>query len=312
MMPRNESTVVKFFLVGFTNDPELEILLFLLFLSIYTFTLLGNCSIMAIVWFSPQLHTPMYFFLTQLAFLDLVFSSVISPKMLADLLNEKRIITFSGCITQIFFFSGFASTEFFLLAAMAFDRYVAICNPLTYTVIMNNGLCSRLVAGSYIGGFLHSLIHVGCFYRLSFCGPNVMNHFVCDYPVLLKLSCTDILINEWIRFVLSSFVVIGSLLVIIVSYLYIITTILKIGNTAGRHRVASTCISHFTCVSLFYGSGFLMEILPNSSSSEEQKKVVTVIPTVLIPALNPLIYSLRNNEVKEAVRKILSWAIKTK
>ncbi|XP_078502680.1 olfactory receptor 5I1-like [Lissotriton helveticus] len=301
MMPRNESTVTKFFFVGFTNDPELEVLLFLLFLSIYTFTLLGNCSIMVIVWLSPQLHTPMYFFLTQLAFLDLAFSSTISPKMLADLLSEERMITFSGCIAQIFFFCAFASTESFLLAAMAFDRYVAICNPLTYTVIMNNGMFLRLVAGSYIGGFVHSLMHTICLYRLSFCGPDVMNHFVCDFPVLLKLSCTDILINEWIRSIFASFVVMGSLLIIFVSYSYIIITILKIGNRAGRHRTASTCTSHLICVFLFFGSGFLMEILPNSSTSEGQNKVVAVFPTVLIPALNPLIYSLRNNELKASI-----------
>ncbi|XP_078502681.1 olfactory receptor 5AP2-like [Lissotriton helveticus] len=306
MMVRNQSTVTKFFFVGFTNDPELEVLLFLLFLSMYTFTLLGNCSILVIVWLSPQLHTPMYFFLSQLAFLDLSFSSVISPKMLADLLAEKRAITFSGCIAQLYFLSALVSTEFFLLAAMAFDRYIAICNPLTYTVIMNNDLFLRLVGGSYIGGFLHSLIHAGCLYRLSFCGPDVMNHFICDYPVFLKLSCTDILINDQIRFIFASFVVISSLLIIFVSYSYIITTILKIGNTAGRHRAASTCISHFTCVFLFYGSGSLVEIIPNSSSSEEQYKVVTLIPTVLIPALNPLIYSLRNTDVKEAIKKILS------
>ncbi|XP_069083476.1 olfactory receptor 5A2-like [Pleurodeles waltl] len=310
-MPRNESTVAKFFFVGFTNDPELKVLLFLLFLSVYTFTVLGNCCILAIVSLSPQLHTPMYFFLTQLSFLDLAFSSVISPKVLADILTEKKMITFSGCIAQIYFFSAFASTEYFLLAAMAFDRYVAICNPLTYTVIMNNGLFLRLVAGSYIGGFLHSLIHASCLYRLSFCGPDVINHFVCDYPVLLKLSCTDILINDWIRFIFASFVVMGSLLVIVVSYSYIITTILKIAKTEGRSRAASTCISHFTCVLLFYGSGFLMEILPNSNSSDGLNKIAAVISTILIPALNPLIYSLRNNEVKEAVIKILSWTFKT-
>ncbi|XP_078502678.1 olfactory receptor 5A2-like [Lissotriton helveticus] len=311
LMARNESTVTMFFFIGFTNNPQLEVVLFLLFLAVYTFTLLGNLSIMVIVWLSPQLHTPMYFFLTQLAFLDLAFASTISPKMLADLLTEKRIITFSGCIAQVYCFSGFASTEFFLLAAMAFDRYVAICNPLTYTVIMNKGLCLRLVAGSYIGGFLNSLIHASCLYRLSFCGPDVMNHFVCDYPELLKLSCTDVWINDWIRFVVASFVIIASLIVVFVSYSYIITTILKISNTEGRRRAASTCISHFTCVFIFYGSVFLMEILPNLSSSEGRTKVVTVIPTVLIPALNPLIYSLRNNEMKEAVRKILSWASKT-
>ncbi|XP_078529941.1 olfactory receptor 5J3-like [Lissotriton helveticus] len=311
MQSRNESAVTKFYFVGFTNDPKLEVPFFLLFFSVYIFTLLGNCSIILIVWLSPQLHTPMYFFLTQLAFLDLSFSSVISPKMLADLLTEKRIITFSGCIAQIFFFSGFASTEFFLLAAMAFDRYAAICNPLTYAVIMNNSMILWLVVGSYLGGFINSLIHASGLYRLSFCGPDVMNHFVCDYPVLLKLSCTDIMTNELILSVFASFIVVGSLFVIFFSYVYIITAILKMGNTAGRSRAASTCISHLTCVFLFHGSVFLNEILPKASSSEGQYKLVTVILTILIPALNPLIYSLRNNEVKEAARKILTWRCKT-
>ncbi|XP_078502679.1 olfactory receptor 5A2-like [Lissotriton helveticus] len=311
MMLRNESTVAMFFFVGFTNDPKLEVPFFLLFLSVYIFTLLANISIMVIVWLSPQLHTPMYFFLSQLAFLDLSFTSVISPKMLADLLTEKRIITFSGCIVQIFFFCGFGGTEFFLLAAMAFDRYVAVCSPLTYTVIMNNGMILRLVAGSYIGGFLDSLINTCCIYRLSFCGPDIMNHFVCDFPVLWKMSCTNILLNELILSIFASIIVGGSLLVIFVSYSYVFIAILKMGNTTRRSRAASTCLSHLTCVFLFYGSTFLNEIRPNASSSEVQYKVVTVILTILTPALNPLIYSLRNNTLKEAVRKILSWTFKT-
>ncbi|XP_078502693.1 olfactory receptor 5AP2-like [Lissotriton helveticus] len=302
----NRSTVNEFILLGFSDDPDLQAFVFMLFLCIYIFTLLGNVCILVIVWCSPNLQTPMYLFLTQLSFLDISFSSVFSPKILADILSKNKTISFHGCITQVFFFGACASTEFFLLAVMAFDRYEAICNPLLYTVIMRKPLCMHMVAGSYIGGFLHSLIHVGCLFRLSFCGPNVMNHFACDYPMLLKLSCTDILINELVRFVLPAFVIASSLLVIIVSYFHIVATILRIRTTEGRQRAASTCISHFICVFLFCGSSFFMEILPNSSSSEQQYKVIAVIPSVGIPALNPLIYSLRNNEVKEALRKILS------
>ncbi|XP_069486151.1 olfactory receptor 5J3-like [Ambystoma mexicanum] len=304
MKTGNQSSVKEFILLGLTDDPDLKVLLFILLLSVYVFTLLGNISILLIVWCSDHLHTPMYFFLTQLSFLDLTFSSVIVPKMLSDVLADKKTISFNGCITQIYFFSALASTEFFLLAVMSFDRFVAICNPLLYTVTMSNGFCVQMVAGSYIGGFLHSLIHATCLYRLVFCGPDVMNHFACDYPVLLKLSCTDIAVNDLIRFVFAALVVMGSLLTIFTSYSYIITTILRIPSTAGKRRAAATCISHFTCVFLFYGSAFLMEIRPNSSSSEEQNKIISVIPTVVIPALNPLIYSLRNNEMKAALIKI--------
>ncbi|XP_078502673.1 olfactory receptor 5M5-like [Lissotriton helveticus] len=303
--PVNGSRVTKLILLGLTKEPTLEVLLFILFLLVYTFTLLGNVCILVIVWLSSQLHTPMYYFLTELAFLDVGLSTTFSPKLLADLLNEKRTIMLHGCITQIFLLAAFGSTEYFLLAAMAFDRYAAICNPLQYTVTMTKGLSVRLIIGSYIGGFLHSLIHAVCLYRLSFCGPDVINHFGCDYPVLLKLSCTDVSINDLVRYVFAAFVVLSSLSVTFVSYWYIVCTILKIGDAAGRRRAASTCISHFTCVFLFYGSGFLMEAQPNTNSSEEQSKVIGLIPTVIIPALNPLIYSLRNNDVKEALKKIL-------
>ncbi|XP_069083481.1 olfactory receptor 5J3-like [Pleurodeles waltl] len=305
MKAGNQSTVTEFILLGFTNYPELQVIFFLLFLLVYTFTLLGNISLLLIVWCSANLHTPMYFFLTQLSFLDLTFASVFAPKMLLDLIGKKKTISFYGCVTQMFFFAAIGSTEFFLLAVMAFDRYVAVCSPLLYTLTMSQRLCVRLVAGSYVGGFLHSLIHASCLQRLYFCGPNVMNHYACDYPVLLKLSCNDISINDSLRFVFAAFVVISSLLVIVVSYSYIVTAILRITTTARRHRAASTCISHFTCVFFFYGTAFFMEIRPNSASSEEQYKMVSVIPTVVVPALNPLIYSLRNNEVKEALRKLL-------
>ncbi|XP_069486152.1 olfactory receptor 5AP2-like [Ambystoma mexicanum] len=306
MGPGNDSIVTEFIMIGLTNDPHLQVLAFIILLPVYIFALIGNISILVIVQCNVHLHTPMYFFLSQLSFLDIVYSSVISPKMLVDLLSDRRTISFNGCLTQIYFFAACGSTEFILLAAMAFDRYVAICNPLVYTLIVTKGVCVRLVLWSYIGGFLYSLIHAGCLLRLSFCGPNVMNHFVCDYPVLLKLSCTDIYVNDLVRFVFASLVVLSSLVVILISYAFILIAILRIRTTAGRRRACSTCISHFTCVFLFYGTVLFMELRPNSSSSEEQDKVVAVISTVLIPALNPLIYSLRNQEVKEVLRKILN------
>ncbi|XP_078502672.1 olfactory receptor 5J3-like [Lissotriton helveticus] len=305
MKPGNRSTVTEFILLGLTNDPNLEAFLFLMLLTVYTLTLVGNITIILIVCCSAQLHTPMYLFLTQLSFLDITFSTVFSPKILVDLLTEKKTISFYGCISQTYFLGACAGTESFLFAFMAFDRYVAICNPLSYTLTMNKCLCVWLVAGSYICGFLHSLVHAVCLLWLSFCGPAVIDSYACDYPVLLKLSCTDVSINELLRFVLVAFVVAVPLLVIFVSYVKIVTVILKMRKTAGRHRAASTCISHFTCVFLFYGSSFCLEVLPNSSSSEHRYNALSLVLTVFIPALNPIIYSLRNNEMQQALRKTL-------
>ncbi|XP_078502687.1 olfactory receptor 5J3-like [Lissotriton helveticus] len=303
MNPGNGSFVTEFILLGLTNEPDLQMLLFL---SVYVFTLLGNISILLLVWCSTLLHTPMYFFLAQLSFVDISLSTVLSPKMLAGFLIGERRISFSACIAQTYLFSACASTEFCLLAVMAYDRYVAISNPLLYTVKMNKHLCIRLAIGSYIGGFFHSLIHAICLYRLYFCGPDIINHFACDYPVLVNLSCTDFFINDLLRFVFAGILVAGSLFVIVVSYFQIVKAILRISTTVGRRRAASTCISHFTCVFLFFGSCLIMEVMPNSKDSEEKIKVVAVIHAILIPALNPVIYSLRNNEVKEALRKILN------
>ncbi|XP_069083479.1 olfactory receptor 5J3-like [Pleurodeles waltl] len=305
MKPENSSYVTEFILLGLTNEPDLQVLLFLLFLFVYVFTLLGNISILFIVWCSSILHTPMYFFLAQLSIVDISLSTVLSPKMLAGFLTGGRRISFSACIAQTYLFGACASTEFCLLAVMAYDRYVAIGNPLLYTVKMNKYIFAQLAIGSYIGGFLHSLIHAICLYQLSFCGPDVINHFACDHPVLVNLSCTDYFLNDLIRFIFTSILVAGSLSVIAVSYFRIAKAILRIRTTAGRRRAASTCISHFTCVFLFYGSCLIMEVMPNTKDSEEKIKVVAVINAILIPALNPVIYTLRNNEVKEALRKKL-------
>ncbi|XP_078502686.1 olfactory receptor 5J3-like [Lissotriton helveticus] len=305
MKTGNGSTVMEFILKGFTSDPHLQILLFFVFLSVYAFTLLGNFSILLIVWRSSGLHTPMYIFLSQLSFVDISMTTVFTPKMLAGFLTGEKRISFSGCIAQTYVFCSLGSAEFFLLAVMAYDRYVAICNPLLYIVNMSKPICMRLITVSYIASLLHSLIHAVCLYRLTFCGPNVINHFACDYTVLATLSCTDYFVNELVRIIFGTLMVGGSLLVIIVSYIPIVKAILRIRTTAGRHRAASTCISHFTCVFLFYGSCLIMELIPNSKESEDKIKVVAVIHAVLVPALNPVIYSLRNKEVKEAVGKML-------
>ncbi|XP_069083486.1 olfactory receptor 5AP2-like [Pleurodeles waltl] len=308
MRPENESIVTEFILSGFTTDKDLQVFLFTIFILVYVSTLLGNVSILMLICMDLHLHTPMYFFLGSLAVLDLGFSSTSSPKMLADMLAEKKTISFFGCLTQLFFYAGFGSTEFFLLAMMAYDRYVAICNPLLYTLTMTKSLTFHWVAIAYFGGFLHSLIHTGCIWRLSFCGPDIIDHFMCDYPVVLKLSCTDFTINDLLRIVFAAFVMVISLLIVVISYAYILIAVLRIRTSAGRSRAFSTCTSHFICVSLFYGTVLFMELRPNTTTSHEQDKMVAVLSTVLIPVLNPLIYSLRNQDMKEALRKILNQA----
>ncbi|XP_029431429.1 olfactory receptor 1020-like [Rhinatrema bivittatum] len=306
MEKTNLSTVSEFVLLGLTNDPHLQMILFMLFLLIYIITLLANGGIITVIRINPCLHTPMYFFLTYLSFVDLCYSSTITPNMLANFLRERKTISFLGCAIQLFFYCGFGSTECLLLAVMAYDRYVAICNPLRYTVIMTKKLCIQLLVIAYGGGFLHSLIQTGCTFRLLFCSSNEINHFACDFPPLLILSCTDTSINELLLFVLAGFLTISAVLVILVSYVYILVTILRIQSAVGRHKAFSTCASHLTCVTLYFGTIFFMYLRPSSSYSKEQDKVISIFYTVVISMLNPLIYSLRNKDVKHALKNVLS------
>ncbi|XP_078502713.1 olfactory receptor 5J3-like [Lissotriton helveticus] len=306
MKAENKSIVTEFILRGLTTDTDLQVLLFIIFIVIYASTLLGNGCILMVIRMDPHLHTPMYFFLGSLAALDLGFSSTSSPKMLVDMLVERKVISFFGCLTQVYFYAGFGSTEFFLLAMMAYDRYVAICNPLLYTLTMTKSLTIHLVTVSYVSGFLHSLIHTGGIWRLSFCGPDIIDHFMCDYPVIFKLSCTNFTINEQLLIVFAAVVMLISLLIVLISYAYILVAVLRIRTSAGRRRAFSTCTSHFICVVLYYGTILFMELRPSTSPSHAQDKVVAVLSTVIIPVLNPLIYSLRNQDMKEAVKKKLN------
>ncbi|XP_029431522.1 olfactory receptor 1020-like [Rhinatrema bivittatum] len=304
MKGTNQSTVTEFILVGLTSDPHLQILLFPLFLGIYFLTLLGNISIITIIKINHHLHTPMYFFLSHLSILDLCYSSTITPKMLVNFLSEKKSISFLGCAVQLYFFCSLGSTQCLMLAVMAYDRYVAICSPLLYTVIMTKRLCIQLVSAAYLGGIAHSLIQTGCTFRLSFCGSNVINHFACDFPPLLILSCTSTYINELVLFIFASFVSMSAFLIILISYAYILFTILALHSSGGRQKTFSTCASHLTCVTFLYGTIFFTYLRPRSSYSQEQDKVISVIYTIIIPMLNPLIYSLRNKEVKAALQKV--------
>nr|XP_005314532.1 olfactory receptor 8U9-like [Chrysemys picta bellii] len=301
----NHSEATEFILSGLTDRPELQVPLFVLFLLIYGVTLVGNGGMILLITIDPRLHTPMYFFLSNLCFCDLCFSSMISPKMLLNFLAEKKIISYTACTVQMYLFLSFADVECLLLAVMAYDRYVAICNPLLYTVTMSRQLCKGLVAGVYAVGMVDSMIHTFCTLHLSFCSSNIINHFFCDITQLLVLSCSDTRINEIVMFAFVGCIVVSSLVTVLLSYVYIISTILQIRSAEGRHKAFSTCTFHLIAVVLFYGIQLFMCLRPTSSYSMDTDKVASVFYMLVIPMLNPLIYSLRNTEVKDALRKAM-------
>nr|AAL61085.1 olfactory receptor MOR210-4 [Mus musculus] len=302
---RNYTELTDFILLGFWTSPEARVPLFLLFLFIYLVIVLGNLSMLTVIKIDSRLHTPMYFFLQNLSFLDLCYSTVIAPKALATFFSKEKKISYNECATQFFFFALFVGTEGFLLAVMAYDRFSAICSPFLYTVHMSQPACIRLVAGSYICGCINSMIQTGFTFSLRFCGENRLDHFFCDVPALIKISCVDTFVNEIVLFILSALIIISTITIILVSYAYILSTVLKIPSTHGRSKTFSTCGSHIAVVSLFYGTVFFMYAQPGSISSPEKSKIVAVFYTLIIPMLNPLIYSLRNTEVKSALKKTL-------
>ncbi|XP_011713724.3 olfactory receptor 5J3-like [Macaca nemestrina] len=303
----NHTGVKEFLLVGLTENPNLQIPLFLLFTLIYFITLLGNLGIIILIWLNVQLHTPMYFFLGNLSFCDICYSTVFAPKMLANFLSKHKSSTFSGCVLQSFSFAVYVTTEGILLSMMAYDRYVAIANPLLYTVIMTQTVCIQMVLASYLGGLINSLTHTIGLLRLDFCGPNIVNHYFCDIPPLLRLSCSDAHINEMLLLVFSGLIAMFTFIVVMVSYIRIIIAIQRIRSAEGRYKAFSTCASHLTTVTLFYGSVSFSYIQPSSQYSLEQEKVSAVFYTLVIPMLNPLIYSLRNKDVKDAVKRSIWW-----
>ncbi|XP_006117006.3 olfactory receptor 5AP2-like [Pelodiscus sinensis] len=305
MAEKNHTPITEFILSGLTDQPELQVPLFVIFLAMYVTTVSGNLSILLLISLDSHLHTPMYFFLASLSFLDICYSPVISPKMLQDFLSETKTISYNGCAAQMFFFGALATTECFLLAVMAYDRYVAICKPLHYRVVMSCRVCMLLVSTSYVGGFAHSTVHTGFAFTLSFCGPNKINHFFCDIPPVIKLSCSDTHLNEMVMFIATLFISGCSSLTILVSYSCILVTILRIPSAQGRRKAFSTCTSHITSVSIFYGTILFMYLRPAFSSSQQQDQVASVFYTLVIPMLNPLIYSLRNKEVKDALRRTM-------
>ncbi|XP_078503137.1 olfactory receptor 8B8-like [Lissotriton helveticus] len=302
---RNWTSVKEFILLGVTDEPKLQIPLFILFLLFYIITLLGNISIVSLVTICPHLHTPMYFLLSNLAFVDFSYALVITPKMLINFLSETKSISLHGCMTQLFFFLFMGTSDVCLLAAMAYDRYVAICNPLLYRAIMTKDTCLRLSGGAYLVAFMNAMINTSCMFRLSFCGPNKIAHFYCDIPPLLKLSCSDTLINVTVLISMAGSILVSSCVIIFVSYIYIVSAIFRIHSTKGRSRAFSTCSSHFFSVVLFYGTASFMYLRPSSIYSMGHDRVASLFYTVVIPMLNPLIYTLRNQEVIGALRSTI-------
>ncbi|XP_036999194.2 olfactory receptor 5D13-like [Artibeus jamaicensis] len=302
----NQSDEVTFILLGFSEYPELQVPLFLLFLAIYTVTVLGNLGMVMIIRINPKLHTPMYYFLSHLSFLDFCYSTVVTPKLLENLVVEDKTISFTGCIMQFFLACISVVTETFMLAVMAYDRFVAVCNPLLYTVVMSQKLCSLLVSASYSWGTAYSVTLTYFLVHLTFRGKNIIKNFVCEPAAIVSLSCSDPYISQKILLVSATFNEISSLLIILTSYIFIFITVMRMPSTGGRHKAFSTCASHLTAITIFHGTILFLYCVPNSKSSWLMVKVASVFYTVVIPMLNPLIYSLRNKEVKEMVRKLIN------
>ncbi|XP_048340488.1 olfactory receptor 1020-like [Sphaerodactylus townsendi] len=305
-MKLNHTVVTEFILVGFMDHPEFQVALFTMFLIIYIFTLVGNLGIILLIKIDRQLHSPMYFFLSNLSLVDVGYSTAIAPKMLMTFISENKVISFTGCTMQFFFFCVFVTTEGTLLAVMAYDRFTAICNPLLYMIVMTPKLCITLLVSAYMCGFFNSIVHTVLIFRLSFCNSNIINHFFCDTPPILKLSCSDTHITDIVHFILSTIIAIGTFLIILVSYIYIVSAIMRIKSTQGRCKAFSTCASHLTAVTVLYGTLFFIYLRPSSSFSMDQDKVVSVFYALVIPMLNPLIYSLRNEDVKDAFIKAVN------
>ncbi|XP_069057591.1 olfactory receptor 5AR1-like [Pleurodeles waltl] len=297
-------SVCYFVILGFPNLPHLQYMLFLIFLLIYLFALSGNLTISAVIYIDSHLHTCMYFFLANLSILDICYTSVIAPKLLRIFLSDDKSISFSGCMAQLYFFMSLGTTEYLILTIMAYDRYVAICKPLQYTVMMNKELCIYLAMSAWAIGFLVAAPNTALISSLLFCGSRKINHLFCDVTPLLTLSCSDTRITEIVIFLEGVFVCFNCFLLILISYVYIITSIFKISSRTGRTKAFSTCSAHLTSVTLYYGAIFCLYMRPTSSYSLDLGKFLSVIYTGVIPMLNPIIYSLRNKDFKKAVIKV--------
>ena len=299
----NHSSATEFCLLGFPGSQELHHILFAVFFLFYSVTIMGNTVIIVIICVDKHLHSPMYFFLGQLSAVEILITSIVIPVMLWGLLLPgMQTISLAACVAQLFMYLALGTTEFALLGVMAVDRYVAVCNPLRYNTIMNSCTCISVVIGSWVFGFLSEIWPVYATFHFTFCKSNVLDHFYCDRGQLLKLSCDDTLFTEFVLFLMAVFIIIGSLVPTIVSYTYIISTILKIPTASGRRKAFSTCASHFTFVVIGYGSCLFLYVKPKQTQAAEYNKIVSLLIFVLTPLLNPFIFTLRNDKVKQALR----------
>ncbi|XP_072499078.1 olfactory receptor 1J4-like [Notamacropus eugenii] len=309
MERENKTRISEFLLTGLPIRPQHHVLFYILFLSMYLTTVLGNLLIIFLIRLDSHLRIPMYFFLSHLAFTDVCFSSVTTPKMLVNMQTGSQTISYNGCISQMYFFIFFTDLDSFLLTAMAYDRYVAICHPLHYTTVMNQSLCSLLVVGSWILSCASSFSHTLLLDQLSFCAENAVSHFFCDLAALLKLSCSDTYLNEMVMFTVGTIVIMLPLICVLVSYIHIVATILKIPSTKGTCKALSTCGSHLSVVFLYYGTIIGQYLFPYSRNSNIKDIISAMMYTVVTPMFNPFIYSLRNRDMKGALRKILNRTI---
>ncbi|XP_072506460.1 olfactory receptor 6C75 [Notamacropus eugenii] len=306
---RNHTSVTEFILLGLTDDPDWQVVLFIFLFLMYMLSVTGNLTIITLTLLDSRLQTPMYFFLRNFSFLEISFTSVCIPRFLVTVVTEDKTISYSGCVAQLFFFIFLGVTEFYLLAAMSYDRYVAICKPLHYTTIMSSRVCTLLVLSSWLAGFLIIFPPIILLLQLDFCASNVINHFICDSSPILQLSCSDTRFLELMAFFLAVVTLMVTLTLVILSYTYIIQTILKIPSASQRKKAFSTCSSHMIVVSLSYGSCIFMYIKPSARERVSLSKGVAVLNTSVAPLLNPFIYTLRNQQVKQAFKNMVQKII---
>ncbi|XP_036906982.1 olfactory receptor 1052-like [Sturnira hondurensis] len=311
MAVENCTVFTDFILLGLSDRQDVQQGLFVLFLLVYGITVIANLGMILLISIDPRLHTPMYYFLGNLSFCDVCYSSSVSPKMLADFLCEQKKIAYNLCVVQMLFFGTFADVDCVMLSVMAYDRYVAICNPLLYTVTMSRRVCIQLVATAYTAGFMDLTIFTYFTTRLSFCNSSIINHFFCDFPPLLALSTSDRTTTEIVLTISCTCIVGSGVITVLLSYICIITTILRMKSATGRRKAFSTCASHITAVAIFYGTLLFMYFRPGSNYSMDMDKVASVFYAVVIPMLNPVIYSLRNKDVKGALRKAVGTKLCT-
>ncbi|XP_075415119.1 olfactory receptor 13F1-like [Tenrec ecaudatus] len=305
MTETNCTIISNFIFLGFSHYPKVEVIIFALCLLMYLITLLGNIILISVSILDSHLHTPMYFFLSNLSFLDIWYTSSALTPMLANVVTKKNTISFSGCAVQMYLSLAMGSTECVLLSMMAYDRYVAICSPLRYPIIMNKSICAHIAAGSWVTGSLTALVETISVLQLPLCGKNIINHFTCEILAVLKLVCVDTSMVELLMLVISTLLLPVPMLLICVSYAFILSNILRISSVDGRSKAFSTCAAHLTVVILFYGTALSMYLKPSAVDSQEIDKFMALLYVVLTPMLNPIIYSLRNKEVKMAVKRLL-------